>query len=115
MPRRANEYRPKANARLERVYQAKLIKRIERLFSDVPCYVRKHDIQQGWPDLIILLPGFWAMLETKREMPTCEEDYEPNQELWIEEFDHMSFSACIYPENEQDVLNALQQAFGTQR
>jgi hypothetical protein len=95
--------------RLEREYQRKLIKRIERLIPD--SYVRKHDIQQGWPDLLILAPGFWAMLEVKRDEPRGPEDFEVNQEWWIEEFDGMSFSACIYPENEQEVLHALAQAY----
>lgn len=99
--------------RQERIYQSKLIKRIERMIPG--SYVRKHDIQQGWPDLLILAPGFWAMLEVKRTGPPSPEDYEVNQEWWIEEFDAMSFSACIYPENEQEVLHALQQAFRDRR
>lgn len=99
--------------RREREYQPGLIKRIERLFKDEgeTAYVRKTDIQQGWPDLLILAPGFWALLEVKREEPTHADDFEPNQEWWIEEFDEMSFSACIYPENEQEVLHALLQTF----
>ena len=99
-------------ARYERNYQAKLIKRIERLIPG--SYVRKADIQQGWPDLLILAPNFWALLEVKREAPGPD-DFEPNQEWWIEEFDEMSFSACIYPENEQEVLHALSQAFSESR
>lgn len=93
---------------LERNYQAKLIKRIERLFPGA--YVRKADLQAGWPDLLILYKDTWALLEVKRCAPGPD-DFEPNQEWWIEEFDMMSFSACIYPENEKDVLDALQQAF----
>lgn len=104
-------------ARREREYQPGLIKRIENLFrhellnDDEDVYVRKIDVQQGWPDLLILAPGFWALLEVKKEEPTAS-DFEPNQEWWIERFDRMSFSACIYPENEQEVLHALSQAFG---
>lgn len=95
--------------RLERDYQPGLIKRIERLIPG--SYVRKIDIQQGWPDLLVLAPyNFWALLEVKLEEPSPS-DYEPNQEWWIEEFDRMSFSACIYPENEREVLNALSQEF----
>lgn len=100
-------------SRLEREYQARLIKKIERLIPG--SYVRKHDMQQGWPDLLILAPGFWAILEVKRSTPTCADDFEPNQEWWIEEFDSMSFSACIYPENEKEVLHALQQTFRARR
>jgi hypothetical protein len=98
--------------RQERYYQPGLIKRIERRFPEA--YVRKIDVQQGWPDLLILLPGFWALLEVKKEKPSAS-DFEPNQEWWIEEFDNMSFSACIYPQNEEDVLDALQQAYADRR
>lgn len=104
--------------RREREYQPGLIKRIERLFKNEfgeTVYVRKIDIQQGWPDLLILAPGFWALLEVKRDEPTSADDFEPNQEWWIEEFDEMSFSACIYPQNEQEVLHALSQAFSESR
>jgi hypothetical protein len=103
--------------RREREYQPGLITRIVRLFRvdfDVTVYVRKIDVQQGWPDLLILAPGFWALLEVKKARPRPS-DFEPNQEWWIEEFDEMSFSACIYPENEQEVLHALSQAFRRSR
>lgn len=100
-------------SRLERDYQAALIKRIERLLPGA--IVRKHDIQQGWPDLIILWGPHWAFLETKRETPTSEDDFEPNQIEWIETFNQMSFSACIFPENEEEVLHALQASFGLGR
>lgn len=104
--------------RREREYQPGLIKRIERLFKidfDVTAYVRKIDVQQGWPDLLVLAPEFWALLEVKKEEPTSSRDYEPNQEWWIEHFDGMSFSACIYPENEQEVLHALSRAYKARR
>lgn len=98
--------------RRERDYQPKLIKRIERLLPGA--YVRKIVADQGWPDLLILWEDRWALLEVKREKPTAS-DFEPNQEWYIEEFDSMSFSACIYPENEQEVLYALQQTFRSRR
>lgn len=99
-------------ARLERDYQAGLIKRIERMLPGA--YVRKHDMQQGWPDLLILWRDRWALLEVKKRPPKAS-DFETNQEWWIDEFDSMSFSACIYPENEQEVLHALQQTFRSRR
>lgn len=95
--------------RPERHYQAGLIKRIEALLPGA--IVRKCDLQQGWPDLLILWGPRWALLEVKKKTPASS-DFEPNQEWWIREFDDMSFSACIYPENEQEVLYALQQTFG---
>lgn len=98
--------------RLEREYQPGLIDRIENLLPGA--IVRKIDVQQGWPDLLVLWRDCWALLEVKKKRPTAR-DFEPNQEWWIEEFDRMSFSACIYPENEQDVLYALQQTFRSRR
>lgn len=99
-------------ARREREYQPTLIKKLEREFPGI--IVRKHDIQQGWPDLLLLYGPHWAMLETKRAAPGPG-DYEPNQEWWIEHFDEMSFAACVYPENEEEVLDALSQAFQSRR
>ena len=99
--------------RVEREYQPGLIKRIERMFPGA--IVRKHDMQQGFPDLLILWGPHWALLEVKKKRPTKASDFEPNQEWWIEEFDRMSFSACIYPENEEEVLNALSRSFSSPR
>jgi len=100
---------------LERDFQARLIKRIERMFPD--CVVLKNDTgyKQGIPDLTILYGNRWAILECKRKRPTKESDYEPNQEWYIEKLDHMSFSACIYPENMEEVLDDLQSAFAPRR
>lgn len=95
--------------RRERDYQPGLIKRIEKMFPGI--IIRKHDIQQGWPDLLLLWGPNWAFLEVKREEPTSADDFEPNQPWWIEEFNNMSFAACIYPENEEEVLNALYKTF----
>lgn len=99
-------------ARQERFYQPKLIERIERLLPGA--IVRKVEIQQGFPDLLVLWRDRWALLEVKKKKPAAS-DFEPNQEWWIQELDNMSFSACIYPENEQDVLYALQQTFRSRR
>lgn len=96
---------------LESKYQALLIKRIKSLFPG--CWVLKNDTdyQQGIPDLLVLWGNYWAMLEVKPKMPTSSRDYEPNQEWFIGEFDRMSFGAMICPENEEEVLRDLEQAF----
>jgi len=96
----------------ERDYQAGLIKRIEKLLPGA--WVRKVDMDQGCPDLLILWGPVWAVLEVKKKKPTAS-DFEPNQEWYIQFFFEMSFSACIYPENEQEVLYALQQTLGDRR
>lgn len=94
----------------ESAYQLKLIERIQALLPG--CCVIRNDPKdiQGIPDLLILQGPFWAMLEVKTG--ACA-TIQPNQEYYIEWFNRMSFGAFIYPENEEDVLHALQQALGT--
>ena len=92
----------------ENKYQAKLIKKLKTIFPD--CVIMKTDssYQQGIPDLILLVDNFWASLEVK---PHPRASTQPNQDYYIERLDEMSFAAYIYPENEEEVLSALQQAF----
>lgn len=66
------------------------------------------NMTQGIPDLLILWKKHWAMLECK---PSEYASKQPNQNYYIERLGAMSFAAYIYPENEEEVLNALQQAF----
>ena len=99
-------------SRLENEYQAYLIKRIEREFQN--CVVLKNDTEylQGVPDLLILFEDRWAMLEVKRSKGSS---MRPNQEYYVTLFNRMSYSAFIYPENEEEILDDLQQAFGVFR
>jgi hypothetical protein len=97
---------------LERDYQAKLIKRIEELLPG--CVILKNDTDylQGIPDLLILFHDRWAMLEVKRSRTARNQ---PNQVWYICMLNELSFAAFIYPENEEEVLDALQQALRTPR
>jgi hypothetical protein len=97
---------------LESDYQAKLIKKIKRLLPG--CYVLKNDTDylQGIPDLLVLYRDRWAMLEVK---PDRLSPNQPNQTWYICELNDMSFAAFIYPAIEEEVLDALQQAFGIER
>jgi hypothetical protein len=92
----------------ENQYQAKLIKKIERILPG--CCILKNDpaYQQGMPDLLVLWHGYWAALEVKASESAPSR---PNQNHFVKKLDHMSFAAYIYPENEEEVLIALQQAF----
>lgn len=96
----------------ENQYQAKLIVKIKDMFPG--CVVLKNDsaYQQGVPDLIILWRKYWASLEVKLR---GEFHAQPNQVHFIRMLDEMSFAAFIFPENEEEVLNALQQAFKSPR
>lgn len=96
----------------ESQYQAKLIKRIKALFPG--CIVLKNDpnYMQGIPDLLVLFEDRWAALEVKQSELASQR---PNQRRYVDQMDSMSFATFIYPENEEEVLDALQRSFATRR
>ena len=89
----------------ENKFQAKLIKDIESRFPG--CIVIKNDANyiQGIPDLTVLYEDKWATLECKKSKNAT---HQPNQDDYVEQMNNMSFSAFIYPENKEEVLNELQ-------
>ena len=95
-------------SKLERDFQSKLIKEIKEMFSG--CIVLKNDSSyiQGIPDLLILDKNKWATLELKR---SASAKRQPNQEYYVGLMNDMSFSRFIYPENKEEVLNELREAF----
>ena len=95
--------------KLEKDFQAKLIKELKRRFPG--CIVMKNDpcYIQGIPDLVILYKDKWAALECKK---SANAKRRPNQEYYVGLMDEMSFSRFICPENKEEVLNELQQTFG---
>lgn len=97
---------------LESRYKRKLLDRIEDLFPGCKIFKLDTSWQTGSPDVLILWNKHWAVLEVKR---SANEKKQPNQEYFVEELDEMSFSAIIYPENEEEVLDALQSAFRPRR
>lgn len=93
---------------LERDFQRKLIKDIKDRFSG--CMVLKNDPDyiQGIPDLTVLYKDRWASLEVKR---SASAGRRPNQEHYVEKMNDMSFSAFIFPENKEVVLDELAKHF----
>lgn len=78
------------------------------------CIVLKNDPNylQGVPDLAIFWNERWAMLEVKK---SADASHQPNQDYYVATMDNMSFSRFIYPENKEEVLDELQQSFGSRR
>ena len=95
-------------SKLERDFQAGLIKELKKLFKG--CMVMKLDSGyiQGIPDLLILYKNKWAILECKKH---ANAKHQPNQDYYVDILNKMSFSRFIYPENKEVVLNELQQTF----
>lgn len=99
-----------SSCKLERDFQAKLIKELKEQFEN--CMVMKLDAGyiQGIPDLLVLYNDKWAVLEVKRSSTA---KHQPNQDHYVKHMDEMSFSRFIYPENKEEVLDELRQVFCT--
>lgn len=92
----------------ENKFQSQLIKKIKERFPD--SIVMKNDSSyiQGIPDLTVLYGDKWATLEVKKSESAS---HRPNQDYYVEKMNNMSFSSFITPENEQEVLDAMEQSF----
>ena len=96
----------------ENIYQGELVKKIKEMLPG--CIVMKNDPNyiQGIPDLTIVHGKKWATLEVKRSAKARKQT---NQPEYVEKMNKMSFSRFIYPENEKEVLDELQQALQPRR
>lgn len=101
----------------ENKFQADTVKEIrERLPGSI---VTKMDANyiQGIPDILVLYKDRWATLEFKRS----EEDYKkslsrnPNQPYYVEKMNGMSYSAFIFPENKEEILDEMERSFKSKR
>lgn len=101
-----------AGSKLEREFQAKLIKELKETFEG--CIVMKLDsgYLQGIPDLLVLYKNKWATLECKKSTMASKQ---PNQQYYVDLMNKMSFSRFISPENKEEVLNDLRKAFKAAR
>lgn len=88
----------------ESKFQHDLIKDLKDLFPG--CIVMKNDASyiQGIPDLVVLYGNRWCALECKKSSSAHKQ---PNQEYYVDLMDRMSFAAFIFPENKDEVLDAL--------
>lgn len=93
-------------------YQTELVRRLEAMFPGCMVFKTDANYRQGFPDLVILWHDCWAALEVKTSPLASRQ---PNQDFYINKLSDMSFAAYIYPEREEEVLSALQQAFESPR
>ena len=95
-------------SKLERDFQKDLMDEIKQQYPG--CIVMKNDSSyiQGIPDWTILYKDKYALLEAKQEKDAkCQ----PNQELYVEYINRVSFSRFVYPENKEEVLRDLHEYF----
>ena len=97
--------------KLESEFNKDLKQKLEKRLPG--CVIIKQDPMtsfQGVPDHLVLWEDKWALLEAKR---SDDADQQPNQAYHVNRLNEMSFSAFINPENCDEVLDDLQQAFRT--
>lgn len=89
---------------LENRFKTKLVNEIKNMLPG--CFIMHLDPNeiQGIPDLLILYKNKWAVLEGKKD---AKASVRPNQEYYVDLMDRMSFASFIYPENKDEVLDAL--------
>lgn len=92
----------------ESKFQSELKKEIAERFPG--CIITKNDANyiQGIPDLLVLYEDKWAMLECKKN---ASAKHRPNQDYYVDKLNKMSYSAFIFPENKEEVLNAMERSF----
>lgn len=92
----------------ESKFQSKLIKELKERFPG--CMILKNDSSyiQGIPDLSIFWGERWGTLECKK---SASEKHQPNQDKYVERMNNMSFSSFIFPENKEEVLDAMEKNF----
>ena len=97
---------------LENRFKTKLVNELEDMFPGcIIIHMDPNEIQ-GIPDLLILYEDKWAALEGKK---SADAPARPNQPYYVDLMDRMSFARFIYPENKEEVLYELQQAFRPRR
>lgn len=92
----------------ERSFQKDLIKELEELFPGIVILKNNPNYRQGFPDLLLLYEDKWAVLEVKR---AADSPAQPNQIYYVETLGQMSYASFIYPENWEQVIHEIQQAF----
>ena len=94
----------------ESKFQKNLIKEIKDRFPGAIVMKNDPNYIQGIPDLTVLYKNKWATLEVKKDEKAT---HRPNQDYYVNEMNNMSFSAFIFPENKEEILNDMERSFQT--
>ena len=89
-------------------FQHNVIKDIKERFPGSIVMKTDPSYIQGLPDLLVLYGQKWASLEVKKSAKAA---HRPNQDYYVESMNDMSYSAFIYPENREEIMNELSNYF----
>ena len=92
---------------LESKFQKLLIDEIKTILPGSIILKNDPNYIQGMPDLTVFHGNKWATLEVKKSETAS---HQPNQDYYVDIMNKMSFSAFVYPENKEEVLNDLERA-----
>lgn len=98
----------KIEVKKENKFQSGLITELKERFPGAVVLKNDANYIQGFPDITILYKNHWAILECKRSK---NEIHQPNQDIYVEQLNSMSYSSFIYPENKKEVLCKLTKLF----
>ena len=91
----------------EKDFQSNLIEELKVRFPGAIVVKNDSKYMQGIPDLTIFYNSRWATLEVKKSGTA---KVQPNQEYYVNIMRQMSYSAFIYPENKEEILNEMERA-----
>ena len=90
-------------------FQLRLRKEIEEQFPGSIVIKGNSQSVQGIPDWIVVYKDKYAFLECKKSE---HEKHQPNQDYYVDLLNRMSYASFVYPENKEEVLDALHRTFG---
>jgi len=97
----------------ESEFEAQFMKDLDEAMPEPGFWLKGNSaMRQGVPDRMYLNGPHWAALEFKKGDGS---DIQPNQPYYVEKLGKMSYAAFVTPENADEVISGIQQAFGVGR
>jgi hypothetical protein len=90
----------------ENRFEHHIIKKLRLAYPGAVIIKNYGNYLQGFPDRLILYGPHWAAFEVKADYSSS---HRPNQDFYIQKLNRMSYASFIYPQNELEVLHAIQQ------
>ena len=94
---------------LEASFKKQFLKKIEERLPYLDLdFIEPSTRKRSLPDIFVIGPICWAALEFKRSQ---DSNHQPNQDYHVERFNEKGYATFVYPENEGEVLDALERLF----